>query len=479
MSSILKTFGEVQKAVQKLSPSTKEEFKLHNDAANGLLFASVFGDICRYNATAKSWWIYDGTVWKADVSAVHAQRYAEMLYKALYYYAGTCDSDYQKTIFPLGNVEKRKKMLEDARKHKAFTSDELDIKNNLLNLKNGTLNLETLELSEHNPENLLSKCANVVYDPNVSSDTFATFVNDIMCGDAEKMRYLQKAAALGITCDTSREEAYLLYGATSRNGKSTFLETIGYMLGGYAMNMQPESLAMRKKDGRQASGDIARLSGCRFLRMSEPPKGMRFDEALLKSILGRDALTARNLYEGEFEFIPVFTLFINTNYLPVVADDTVFKSGRLKVISFDRHFEEQEQDKGLKDRLRQSDNLSGAFNWILEGLKLYREEGLLPPQAVTEATQEYQNSSDKVTNFIDECLVENSTGTLAASEVYHTYSTWCKECGYMAESKKTLFEAFRKRGMLYKTGTVRGRTIKNVIKGYLLSDDTEPLEWNP
>ena len=77
---------------------------------------------------------------------------------------------------------------------------------------------------------------------------------------------------------------------------------------------------------------------------------------------------------------------INTNYLPTITDDTVFSSGRINVISFDRHFEPQEQDKDLKNRLRDKQELSGILNWCIEGLQLYRKEGLKPPAAVQTAT---------------------------------------------------------------------------------------------
>lgn len=49
-------------------------------------------------------------------------------------------------------------------------------------------------------------------------------------------------------------------------------------------------------------------------------------------------------------FIPKLKLVINTNYLPTITGDTVFSSCRINVISFDRHFEPQEQDKDLKNR---------------------------------------------------------------------------------------------------------------------------------
>ena len=43
---------------------------------------------------------------------------------------------------------------------------------------------------------------------------------------------------------------------------------------------------------------------------------------------------------------------------PVITDDTIFSSGRLNVVSFDRHFEPHEQDKHLKDKLRRKDAIS-------------------------------------------------------------------------------------------------------------------------
>ena len=60
------------------------------------------------------------------------------------------------------------------------------------------------------------------------------------------------------------------------------------------VSVKPESLAQKQNiDSRQASGDIARLAGCRLCNASEPPKRMLFDTALLKTLLGRDSITCR------------------------------------------------------------------------------------------------------------------------------------------------------------------------------------------
>jgi putative DNA primase/helicase len=193
---------------------------------------------------------------------------------------------------------------------------------------------------------------------------------------------------------------------------------------------------------------------------------MIFDVALLKNLLGRDPITARNLYENEYTFIPKFKLFINTNFLPLVTDDTLFQSGRINVITFDRHFKPEDQDKTLKDRLITPENISGIFNWCVEGLRKFRDDGLEPPKAVRDATEEYQKDSDKVGKFIEECLEKLDRENCRASDVYHRFIRWCESNNYGCENKGNFFAELRRLNILDKTGTVGNVTYKNVVRGY-------------
>lgn len=383
--------------------------------------------------------------------------------------------EFQNAVLSLGYRNKRKVMLEDARAYGAISSEDFDRDGNLLNCRNCTIDLKTFNILEHNPEHLLTKCCNVDYKEGARSVQWEKFLDDIMMGDTEKIRYLQKICGYALTTDTDREEAYILWGSTTRNGKSTFCEVIGKVMGDYAMSSQPEILALKTKDSRQASGDIARLAGCRLLRVSEPPKKMILDSALLKTLIGNDTITARHLHEREFQFQPTFKLLINTNYLPLVGDDTIFSSERIKVITFDRHFEEHEQDRGLKLRLQTEDNLSGILNWCLEGLKLYRKEGLKPPESVRAATAAYRKDSDKLANFIEDCLVDNWQSTLRANDVYEEYQRWCRACGFGIDGKMNFFSDLRTKGLLSPSGTIGGVTVRNVVKGYSLSDFSFPI----
>ena len=260
----------------------------------------------------------------------------------------------------------------------------------------------------------------------------------MMQGDTQTKLYLQKILGYALTGDTSLETCFILYGATTRNGKSTLVETISYLMGhtaGYSLNMLPQTLAQKQnKDSRQANGDIARLCSCRFLNVSEPPKRMIFDVGLLKTLLGRDTITARHLHEREFEFEPYFKLFINTNFLPLIGDDTLFSSGRINVIYFNRHFEPHEQDKTLKDKLRTPDNISGILNWCIE------------------------------------CMVRTCKNSKAL-DVYLAYKDWCDSNGFGCENKSNFFDELKGKNLLSKTGTVNGQSIKNIVRGYELIED--------
>lgn len=459
-----------------------------SDKGFGRLFADVFKNKHRYNPSRKDFMRYDGKRWIDDIEGLSARASAKVLSDALVRYAVNVDTEgkYLKAVATLCNIRNRNNMLQDSKDVYFFCNEQLDVNDYLLNVQNGTLDLSGNEpvFLSHSPDMLLSKICNAEYDPAADCREWKKFLMEIMQDDKEKILYLQKIAGLSLTGNTEQETCFILFGSTTRNGKSTFCETLIYLLGDYALTMKPESLAVKQNlDSRQASGDIARLAGCRFCNASEPPKRMLFDTALLKSLLGRDSITARHLHQREFSFIPKFKLVINTNYLPTITDDTVFSSGRINVISFDRHFEPQEQDKDLKNRLRDKQELSGILNWCIEGLQLYRKEGLKPPAAVQTATDTYRTDSDKIGNFINECLTKTNKNS-KAKDIYEVYSKWCEENGFGVENKSNFFAELKTKGLFANSGTVEGKTVKNIVKGYTVETDfieyegQEPLPFD-
>jgi len=241
-----------------------------------------------------------------------------------------------------------------------------------------------------------------------------------------------------------------------------------HMLGDYAKQSAPETFAVKKfADSRNASSDIARLRGARFAGVTELPKGMVLNSSLIKSFTGGDTITARFQYERETQFKPYCKIFINTNYLPQINDDTIFRSKRVHVITFDRHFTEEEQDKNLKYKLRQDNVLSGILNWCIEGLKDYRRQSLNPPKCVLESVEKYEVMSNIINQVLEDYFIHSDSYT-KAKDAYNLYCKWCTNQELAADTKTIFYEKLRQTGIMETKDSNH-----NVLIGYERKSDSQ------
>ena len=86
------------------------------------------------------------------------------------------------------------------------------------------------------------------------------------------------------------------------------------------------------------------------------------------------------------------------------------------------------------------ENLSGILNWAIEGYKLFKAEGLPEPQEVRAATEQYKVDSDRIAQFMTQCLKKETGSELRASAVYNRYKSWCTENGYKYEGAQNFYK---------------------------------------
>lgn len=436
--------------IEEMRPHTKPRYQ-RDEIGIGYAFADYFKPIARFDRERGIWYVYDGKIWQPDENALAVAELAKILADRLYSFAlQITDEDtrnrYIKRVQKLQMRKNRRTMIEDAKSVYPVSHTVFDRNTDLFNCQNGTLNLTTGEFRPHDPADFLTMMSGITYDPDASCPRWEQFISEVMCNDADLALYLQKALGYALTGDTSLECLFILYGATSRNGKGTTMETFLKIMGDYGKTSNPEMLST-KFGNTNASGpseEIARLAGVRFVNISEPEKKITFNAALVKRMTGNDTLNARFLHENSFDFRPNFKIFINTNYKPSVSDMTLFYSCRLKLIPFKRHFEEHEQDKGLKGFFATPESQSAIFNWCYAGYKLFRKQGLDDPAAVTEATKEYQDESDRIGQFVDAWLEEGEAFEERTSAVYNIYGQWCEKYGYRKENSTNFKNAIQR-----------------------------------
>lgn len=472
--------------LEEMAPHSNPRYG-REEIGMGNAFADYFKPIARYNSERGIWYVYDGTVWQPDMENLKVAELAKLLADKLYVFALTITEEDSRKRF-IERVKKlqlrkhRDTMIKDAKSVYPLSMKSFDSDIYLFNCKNGTLNLRTMEFREHRPEDYLTKVSPVIYDPDAECPRWRTFIDEIMQGDKARSNYLQKAIGYALTGDTKMECLFILYGPTSRNGKGTTMESILRIMGEYGKNADPTML--QAKFNAQSGGpseEIARLAGARFVNISEPEKKITLDAALTKRLTGNDTITARYLHENSFEFRPNFKIFINTNHLPNITDLTLFESGRIKIIPFDRHFEENEQDKGLKQLFAEPENMSGILNWMLEGYRKFREEKLDMPDSVINATQEYRMASDKISQFCEACLVEKLGSELRSKAVYNRYKEWSVENGYRADGMQNFKKEFEKHYEIVrqrpKDGGEKTTLVLNVE--FVVDPDEPPAELVP
>ncbi|GHU95274.1 hypothetical protein FACS189479_08720 [Spirochaetia bacterium] len=417
------------------------------DTTNAEKLKEIYGRDIRYNAAWKKWIVWDGKRWQIDDGALIHEKGLEMVRGM--YNEQLKTSDYRERM----DIEKYAMLSESVRRREAFikaatwirelniSSEELDTNPWLFNVRNGMIDLETGEFREHRQEDMITKIANVEYDPAADCPAWKQFVREIMNFNGDLITFLQTVAGLGITGDVSEQSMFILFGSGA-NGKSTFLNTIMYLLGDYGITTTTDTFM--KRNNEQITNDIARLRGARFVTTTEIDQGKRLSEPLIKQITGNDKVTARFLYGEYFSYMPTYKIFMGTNHKPIIKGTDFGIWRRIKLIPFTTRIEADKQDKHLEEKLRLE--APGILNWLLEGTYRWRKEGLKVPQVIISATNDYQGEMDVIGNFLKECCIQSPGVSIRIRELFKAYQEWCEQNNERAVSERLLSMRLKEMG---------------------------------
>ncbi|HPK26779.1 MAG TPA: phage/plasmid primase, P4 family [Anaerolineaceae bacterium] len=406
-------------------PKPESKRYTFDDTGNADRMRDAFGDIIRYSFVAKRWLYYDGRRWLYDYEGAVRQMadvVIERMGAEADLYENEMSDQFAKHQKRSRSSNAKIAMLRETEHRVSILPDTLDRHTDLLNTPNGTLNLRTGELMPHDKNLYLTKLSMVEYTDKTDCPIWDDFLNTVFDGNKELIRYIQKAVGYSLTGSTREQCAFFLYG-DGRNGKSTFLDTVGDIMGDYAVNVQPETLMVKHNTGGP-SGDIARLKGARFVTSVEPSDGMRLNEGLIKQLTGGDRVTAAKKYENEFEFKTEFKLWMGMNYRPIIrgTDDGIWR--RIHLVPFTVRIPDEKVDKLLRFKLRRE--MPGILKWAVDGCLLWQREGLEMPRCVLEAVKDYRSKMDVVGAFIDDCCYVG-VGSETASTLFKAYLQWARE----------------------------------------------------
>ena len=472
--TILKAIGRVTESVSHVQ-RVESDAELLTDLWNAQRFAQEHKGSVKYCEFTGKWYIWNGQFWEID----QTRKIIELA------------KDTARGIFREASSERDIKRSNELGKHAmhsqsnralqdmvnlaksesgiAIRVEEFDRDGSLLNLSNGVVNLNTITFREHRKDDLLSKTTGIEFIPESKCPLWLNHLDLVLNHDKELIESFQMMLGYSLL-STNPDQVFFLMIGGGANGKSVTLKIVSEIMGDYAKGVDPKSLMIKKGEGPRS--DIARLFDARAIFSGEGEIGARLSEALIKQLTGADKIVARCLYKDEFEFTPGMKIWFCTNHLPEIwgTDHAIWR--RMRVIPFDVTIPQERRDPEMSDKFRAE--MSGILNWMLEGLRKYRELGYLPvSKRVHHATEQYRENMDILAPFIRDLCKLEPAALVDRKTLHERYCAYCNENGDTPLGNKTFATKLQEKGIISGTnsGTRRWQGIRLLNSGELAERD--------
>lgn len=414
------------------------------------LLAKHYGDRLMY-VHGLDWMAYDGTRWVEDTgegkrAVLHLLRMGWQVARQ--------DRDMERDVRSCESANGIAGVLSIASALESFSTTvaDLDADPFLLNTANGTLDLRTFDLREHDPADRLTKVTRGACRDDVDRGEWDGFLTSVL-PDADERGYLQRVIGQALYGRVTEHLFPVLIGKGA-NGKSTMYDAVCKALGDYATVIDP-SLLMASEKGRSPGPELMELLGARLVVGSETEEGRKLDEPTMKRLTGGDQLTARRLYREPVTWIPSHQIVYVTNHQPSVKGNDPAVWRRIRVVPFEVIVPEDQRDTSLPERLEL--HADAILAWAVAGYVDYRSNGMREPASVVQATDAYQADSDAVGRFITEGCMSSPVATATTRELFTAWQRWAAQDGAEALSEKAFSGELERLGYVWRK-TNRGKT---------------------
>ncbi|WP_162056152.1 DNA primase family protein [Pontibacter pamirensis] len=296
----------------------------------------------------------------------------------------------------------------------------------LVNLQDGTFEISPrfIGLREFREEDFMTYQLSFGYDEGAQAPLFLRYLDQVL-PDAEKQAVVSEYLGYVFVDQTvlKLEKVLFCYG-TGANGKSVLFEVSTALLGlSNVCSYSMQSITDQNGYSRAMLGD-------KLLNYASELSS-RLDPNVFKQLTSGEPIEVRLPYKEPAILHSYAKLLFNCNELPRDIEHTDAFFRRLLIVEFDRTIPDEEQDRQLASKIIASE-LSGVFNWILQGLRrLMDRKRFSHCEAAKAQVALYKKESDSVQMFLEENGYRPSNEKcLALKEIYSSYRSFCQEDGY-------------------------------------------------
>jgi len=477
-----------EKQGQKPDAQTNEV--LFSDNYDAIILAEKWKNSACYDAIAKQWYFYETGRWLKDDKMQRLQLAIEVLVKHYSLILNRLSrNEFNDAIKRLKIIKSTKgieQILKQTSALLAVVTNEFEAKPWLYNMDNGTLNLDTIKLEPHSPDNLCWFKSGFIYDTSAKCPNWEKFISDIAEGQNDKIswiKYLKKWCGYLLTGNTDYQMWLFAFGS-GRNGKGTLFNTLRMLENGidafgninnagYYYEIPIELLY--KNSFQSKDYGLASIRGARFIRANEAEKGKKLNASLIKQLTGQDVLAVRKIYQEPENIVPWAKMVIVGNEKPLIDDNSDAFWRRIKPLEFKAEFNAEDNnfihESVLMNRFK--NELSGILNWCIDGLNLIKTEGFNDIECVKRAINDYKAESDILLDFLentDTYIINKKTpeNKMYIRELYEDFCRWeiqelCIKSNTFG-STRPFINALKARGFFIKPGAGGKKEILGIRK---------------
>lgn len=333
----------------------------------------------------------------------------------------------------------------------------------LLNVANGVVNLNTGELSVHEPSHGFKQVTLGGYYPGRTHTDWASALGAL---SPSMGTWFQSAVGQGVTGTSPLDDrANFLIGERASNGKSTVVMALDSALGGFAKLVSERVLVGGANDHPT---ERMQLFGARIAIVEELPQRL-VSSKLLKDLTGRK-MVARRIRQDNVQWDSTHTVFVTSNH--PVETDLVDRGAirRVRVFPFEKEYVDVPskpyhllKDGQLRERLIEgpTGQHDAVVTWAVEGaISWYQNSCQMPPEPeeAKQARRAWEEDSDLIGNFFEEYLEQSPDSLVSITELLAAMNHYLASRGHTNWRESQLKAAFKSHPVLSELKLIQERT---------------------
>lgn len=292
---------------------------------------------------------------------------------------------------------------------------------NYIAFNNGVLNIATMEFTDFSPEYVITNKIPHNYVPDAQSDLLDGVLRKLACDDENVERLLLQSIGYCFYRRNELRKSFFLLGE-KRNGKSTFLDMVGTLLGeDNTANLDLCEIGDRFRTA-EITGKLANIG-------DDINDEWVSNTAIFKKVVSGDVITAERKGKDPFKLRSFAKFFFSANSLPRLGrgKDSSAVLDRLVIIPFDAKFtkDDVDYDPFIKYKLREEPVMEALIAKAIPALiDVLVNQEFESCSKVTETLTDFERSNNPILEFfadIDETDYLNEP----IKSVYQKYSAFC------------------------------------------------------